>query len=152
MLRRADLKPVWLAGEHRGHRFEPAEMRRPGPLLHDAVVCEKRVVFALGLGGLGYAELNAATIWPKRRVDYGTYECWPDGRNQPSVWRRERPYEFASEIDLCAAGPAEGVTWLPPTPGQPAIVETVRVVHPNLLLLTGRHEPRGLEACWTRLI
>ncbi|WP_133257017.1 hypothetical protein [Hymenobacter edaphi] len=152
VLRRRDMKPVWLAGEHWRHRFQLAEIQTPRPHLSDAVICENQVVFALGLGGLGSARLDAATVWPKRRVSYGYYECWPNGRNQPSVWRRERPYEFASEIDLRTAGPAEGVTWLPPTPEQPAIVETVRAVHPTLLLLTGRHEPRGLEVCWTRLI
>ncbi|RTQ53161.1 hypothetical protein EJV47_00005 [Hymenobacter gummosus] len=151
VLRRSDLKPVWFAGMYRWHRFDWDEMTKPSPYLFDAVVCGSKVVFAAGLGGLGYAELPLVP-WPRRRASYGTYEYWPNGRDQPGAWKRNRPYEFEPELDLHTVGPTSAAVWLSPAPEQPAIVETVRVAHQNVLVLTGRAGPGELEVCWTHLI
>ncbi|MCR5888618.1 hypothetical protein LRS06_12755 [Hymenobacter sp. J193] len=148
VLRRPDFKLLSRASTYLKRDRITGHLPSPLVALRDAVVCGQYVVFVVEGRGLGYFRVSPDTPWPKRRVTHHEM-LWMPGRKEIEE-RRRRVREWVPPLELATAGSEEGITWLPPAPGQPARIETIRLVHPGVLLLTGRNHPREPAFCWTQ--
>jgi hypothetical protein len=149
VLRRSDLKPVFIASWHYArHSWSSSPMINPDWTLNDIALQENALVLACGSRGLACLQLSAVLAWPKRRTSYIAWDMTKaGGRPEATGPRRGRQTVLADPLNLAIANASDGVKWLPLPNGLPP-VESVCFVGPGLLLLTGRHSRLGKATVW----